>query len=234
MQQYLRKPELRTARRPSRDLRDRLGGALLTLGGVLSVAGMGSSCNLDPVHRAGVNLLGDERDDLYPPESEYHRPGEPCALCHSKNGPADSEFVLGGTIFWGPERYDRRVDQAYVRFRGPDFTTKCFVTNCNGNFYVRPKDYENLKFPLLVSVERTRVPGTDERQLEGGSFREMTSHIGREASCATCHLLNLRDFASPGQVRMFNSEAQVDAANPPLPPACPNDLPRVTRCPEDR
>jgi len=204
------------------------------LSGILAVASFGSSCNLDPVHRAGVNTLGEERDDLYPVESEYHRPGEPCALCHSTAGPADSQFVLAGTIFWGPERYDRRVDQAYVRFRGPDFTTKCFVTNCNGNFYVRADEYKNLKFPLLVSVERVRQPGVDERQLENGSFREMTGHIGREASCATCHILNLRDFASPGQVRMYNTEVQVDAAQVPLPAACPNEDPKVFRCPEDR
>jgi len=201
---------------------------------VAVVVGLGSACNLDPVHRAGVNNLGDELTDLYPPESEYHRPGEPCALCHSSKGPADGEFVLGGTIFWGPERYDRRVDQAYVRFRGPDFTTKCVVTNCNGNFYIRPGDYKNLKFPLLVSVERVRIPGTDERQLEGGSFREMTSHIGREPSCATCHILNLRDFASPGQIRMYDREDIVDSRNVPIPAACPNEDPRQFKCPEDR
>ncbi len=205
-----------------------------TFATVASVASFGSSCNLDPVHRAGVNTLGPERDDLYPVESEYHRPGEPCALCHSKAGPADSEFVLAGTVFWGPERYDRRVDQAYVRFRGPGNTTKCFVTNCNGNFYVKTEEYAKLEFPLLVSVERVRDPFNDQRQLENGSFREMTGHIGREASCATCHILNLRDFASPGQIRIYNTEAQVDAAKVPLPPSCPNDLPRVAACPEFR
>src|SRR5688572_23239046 len=65
---------------------------MVVLGGVLSVASFGSSCNLDPVHRAGVNSLLEEREDLYPVESEYHRPGEPCALCHSAAGPADSQF----------------------------------------------------------------------------------------------------------------------------------------------
>ena len=34
--------------------------ALLGVGGVLCVAGVGSSCNLDPVHRSGVNNLGEE------------------------------------------------------------------------------------------------------------------------------------------------------------------------------
>ncbi|MBX3189265.1 MAG: hypothetical protein KF819_19735 [Labilithrix sp.] len=222
-------------RLPTLSLRSRIGKLLMTLAGVGAVAGMGSSCNLDPVHRAGVNSLGDEAEDLYPPESEWHRPGEPCGLCHSSAGPADNTFVLAGTIFWGPDRYDRRVDQAYVRIAGPENTTKCFVTNCNGNFFVRPVEYQNLKFPLLVSVERVKNPGGREPDAEQPiRIRRMTSHIGREASCATCHILNLRDFGSPGQIRLFDTESEVDQANPPITIPCPDEAPRVTRCPEDR
>lgn len=212
------------------------GLKIFAVAGVSLVAAMGSSCNLDPVHRAGVNNLGPERDDLYPPESEYHRPGEPCALCHSKQGPATTEFVLGGTIFWGPDRPDRRVDQAYVRFGGPEKTTKCFVTNCNGNFFVKADDYKNLKFPLLMSVERVQKPGgkgpNDEKSIK---IRRMTSHIGREASCATCHILGLRDFGSPGQIRLYDTESEVETAKPPIPAQCPDEnAPRQTQCPEDR
>jgi hypothetical protein len=199
------------------------------------VAYGGSSCNLDPVHRAGVNNLGGEQAALYPPETEFHRPGEPCALCHSAAGPADTVFVLGGTIFWGPDNYERRVDQAYVRIAGPDKTTKCFVTNCNGNFFVHAEDYPNLKFPLLISVERVNNPGgpgpDDEKSIR---IRRMTSHIGREPSCGTCHILGLRDFGSPGQIHLIDTEGEVDSVKPPLPPMCPNDAPQVTRCPEDR
>ncbi len=202
---------------------------------VLLVGSVGSSCNLDPVHRAGVNNLGGEQADLYPPETEFHRPGEPCALCHSTAGPADTVFVLAGTIFWGPDNYQNRVDQAYVRIGGPDKTTKCFVTNCNGNFFVKSEDYPNLKFPLLISVERVNNPGgpgpNDEKSI---TIRRMSSHIGREASCGNCHILGLRDFGSPGQIRMFDTESEVMSAKPPLPPGCPNDAPHVTRCPEDR
>ena len=222
-----------TPHRPS--LRARIGSALGLCGGVVLVASMGSSCNLDPVHRAGVNNLGEEQSAQYPPQSEYHRPGEPCALCHSKQGPADTEFVLAGTIFWGPDRYDRRVDQAYVRVLGPDKTQRCFVTNCNGNFYVTADQYSNLKFPLLISVERVKLPGgpgpNDEKSIK---IRRMTSHIGREPSCGTCHILGLRDFGSPGQIRLYDTESEVDTAKPPIPQDCPNDAPRQTKCPEDR
>ncbi len=192
---------------------------------------VGISCNLDPVHRAAVNNLGSEQGNDYPPESEFHRPGEPCALCHSKEGPADNTFVLGGTVFWGPDDYRRRVDQAYVRIKDANKVTKCFVTNCNGNFFVRPEQFSRLTFPLLISVERAKKPGVDESTMR---IRRMTSHVGREASCATCHTLGLRDFASPGQIRMYDTEQEVNTINPPITTPCPNDAPRVVTCPEDR
>lgn len=198
----------------------------------LVLASFGSSCDLDPVHRAGVSALGPENADLYPPESEHHRPGEPCALCHSDKGPADSVFVLGGTIFWGPDDYNARVDSAYVRVLDANKTRRCFVTNCNGNFYVRREDFSKITFPLLVSVERTVNPGQDESTLV---IRRMASHIGREGSCAHCHVQGLRDFASPGQIRLFDSEQEAKGANVPL-VACPPppEAVRIERCPEDR
>ena len=208
---------------------------------LLGMAGLGSSCNLNPVHRAGVNNLGPERDDLYPPESEFHRPGEPCALCHSKEGPADSEFVLAGTVFWWDDAndvqnrsYNDRVDQAYVRVLDANKTRKCFVTNCNGNFFVRPEDFPRITFPLLVSVERTKQPGTNEN--ESIAIRRMTGHIGREPSCAICHIQGIRDFASPDQIRLFDSEQQFKDANVKIAacPPLPEDPPPVRKCPEDR
>ncbi len=210
----------------------RLRSTFLTLFGVALVAGAGSSCNLDPVHRAGVNNLGPENSDAYPPTSEFHRPGEPCALCHSKDGPADSQFVLEGTIFWGPDDYNKRVDSAYVRILDANKTRKCFVTNCNGNFFARPEDFSRITFPLLVSVERTKDPGKDENTLV---IRRMTGHIGREPSCATCHIQGLRDFGSPGQIRLYDTEDQSKQANPPIVPCPPpDDHVVITQCPEDR
>ncbi len=209
-----------------RTLQSRLGW----LGGLAMVASVGSSCNLDPVHKASVNNLGSEQADLYPPESPYHRPGEPCALCHSKEGPADSIFALAGTIFWGPDNYDKRVDMAYVRVLDANKTRKCFVTNCNGNFYATTDQFPSITFPLLVSVERVKNPGKDESTLV---IRRMTGHIGREASCATCHIQGLRDFGSPGQIRMYDTEDQSKQANPPVTVPCTGPSP-VTLCPEDR
>ncbi len=208
--------------------RRRSGRVVTTLVLVSGAAG----CNFDPVHDDAVQSLGEEASDVYPPESEYHRPGQPCTLCHSSSGPASSEFVLGGTVFWGPTDASRRVANAYVRILDANRVTRCFVTNCNGNFFVRHEQFARLTFPLLVGIERTVDPGRDETTLV---LRRMTGHIGREGSCASCHILGIRDFGSPGQVGFYATEEQSKEANPPLvscPP--PPDAPIITACPEDR
>jgi hypothetical protein len=200
--------------------------SLVVLGSV------GSSCNLDPVHRSGVNDLGPENGSLYPVESAYHRPGEPCGLCHSDKGPADSTFALGGTVFWGPDDYAARVDNAYVRILDAKKAKRCFVTNCNGNFFIRKQDFAAITFPLLISVERTVNPGTDESTLV---IRRMSSHIGRDSSCATCHIQGVRDYASPGQIRLFNSSAEFKEKKIPLVQCPPPPEANVQAlCPEDR
>lgn len=207
---------------------------LLGLLGLGLLAGIGSSCNLDPVHKSAVDALGAEDSSLYPPESEYHRPGEPCALCHSDKGPAKTDFALGGTVFWGPDKYANRVDNAYVRVLDATKTTRCFVTNCNGNFYVSTADFAKITFPLLISVERTTTPGSGATETTK-VIRRMSSHVGREASCATCHIQGLRDFGSPGQIRMYNTEDEVKTNGVTI-AACPPGANQavVAQCPEDR
>lgn len=206
---------------------------VLAISGFAALLSVGSSCNLDPVHKNNVKALGEEQANDYPPESEYHRPGEPCALCHSTRGPADSEFVLAGTVFWGPDSYSKRVDKAYVRILDGTKAEKCFVTNCNGNFYVKRADYEGITFPILVSVERTNNPGHDESTL---TIRRMTSHIGREPSCAVCHIQGLRDYGSPGQVHLYNTEKEAsEKSNGKIVECPPPDNYEVLKtCPEDK
>jgi hypothetical protein len=64
----------------------------------------------------------------------------------------------------------------------------------------------------------------------------MTGHIGRESSCAICHIQGIRDFASPDQIRLFDSEDQFKAANVKIAacPPLPEDPLPVRKCPEDR
>jgi len=210
----------------------RSGEKVLGLSMLVALAGFGSSCNFDPVHSNQVDALGPENAEAYPPESAFHRPGEPCGLCHSDKGPADSKFILAGTIFWGPDNYRNRVDNAYVRILDGKGRRRCFVTNCNGNFFVREGELAQLTYPFLTSVERTVNPGRDESTLV---IRRMSSHVGREGSCAVCHIQGLRDFASPGQIRMFNTEQEFRDKRIPLvqcPP--PPEYVPVAKCPEER
>lgn len=205
---------------------------LLPFSAAMFLASVGSSCNLDPVHKTAVNSLGDENTDAYPEKSQYHRPGEPCALCHSKEGPADDQFILGGTIFWGPDNYTRRVPNAFVRITDASKTTKCFVTNCNGNFFVKPDQFVRMSFPLLVSVETTTNPGTNpETTLR---YRSMGGHIGREASCATCHIQGLRDYGSPGQIRIYDTEDEAKVGKVIADCGDQAAQQQVQACPEDR
>jgi hypothetical protein len=209
------------------------GWRILGVSAGIAFASVGSSCNLDPVHQSGVATLGSEKPDLYPVESEYHRPGEPCGLCHSEKGPASSTFALSGTVFWGPDDYEARVDNAYVRIIDAENRKRCFVTNCNGNFFIRKADFPKITFPILISVERTVKPGVDDNSTL--AFRRMSGHVGREPSCATCHIQGLRDFASPGQIRLFDSDKEFRDKNIQV-VACPppSEFVQVAACPEDR
>ena len=100
------------------------------------------------------------------------------------------------------------------------------------------EDFARLTFPLLVSVERTVNPGgpnpaEDEKTL---AIKRMNGHIGREASCATCHIQGLRDFASPGQIRLFETDAEFNASTAGVPGGIcpPENYQKLDKCPEDR
>ena len=174
--------------------------------------------------------LGPEPQGSYPPESAYHRPGQPCTACHKKDGAAATELALAGTVFWGPTGA-RPAENVYVRILDASASRHCFVTNCAGNFFARPNELASLVFPLLVSIERAKDPGRDEATL---ITRRMGSHIGRASSCATCHALGAANEASAGQVHLFASEDEANAMGPAA-SACPAPTaPTVTKCPEDR
>ncbi len=209
-------------------------GAFVVAAAIAAVS-VGTSCTLDPVHDKTVSNLGPENASLYPVESQYHRPGEPCAVCHSSDGPATTEFALAGTVFWGPDDYDARVDNAYVSILDANKTRRCFVTNCSGNFFVKKADWTTLKFPVLLAVERTIKPGQgNEHTLK---YRAMGGHIGRESSCGTCHLQDpqhqsVRDFGSPGWIHLYDTQAEANAQKGPAvtcPP--PPEYVQVQTCP---
>jgi hypothetical protein len=127
---------------------------------------------VDPVPDHLVKAQGAELDGY--PQGEFHRPGEVCGACHRENGTADTVFRVAGTIFAGPDSLTG-VDNAEVQLTDSVGTQYIAKTNCVGNFWVTPDDWDP-KFPILVRVHK------------GQTALQMKGQISRESSCGACHL----------------------------------------------
>jgi hypothetical protein len=183
-------------------------GHLGSVGACLYAALCGVSCELadgDPVHEAQVQALGPETPGI--PQGPFHRAGQPCTVCHSRQGPAKAVFSMAGTVF--AARAGTVSQQASVGVEGAavgiiDSTGAPFLasTNCVGNFYVAPDRYDPT-FPVLVAVSK------------GMSSVFMVSHITRETSCANCHARAISD-TSPGQVYLSTADVPTDCPVSPI------------------
>ncbi len=141
-----------------------------------------TACTFDPVHQNLVDQLGPEAANI--PKGELHRAGQPCVVCHGDEGPANAKFSIAGTVFYGPGTMTN--GQLFGPLAGTtvyledDNQTKFQVTtNCVGNWWVRPQDWQPA-FPVLVTIAGPTSAG-------GSAQQSMRSHIGREASCGMCH-----------------------------------------------
>jgi hypothetical protein len=124
----------------------------------------------DPVSDRSIDALGPEVAGV--PKGPFHRPGQPCVLCHSDAGSAPP-FSLAGTVYIDADTLTP-IDGVRVNLvdsLGETFST---TTNCAGNFFVRPGEYA-LNGPVWVSMRRDEV------------LREMDTAIYRDGSCAGCH-----------------------------------------------
>jgi hypothetical protein len=136
---------------------------------VAVLAAVAASCG-DPVVDDRAEALGPE--DPKVPAGPSHRPGQPCLACH--DGTQDIRpFSVGGTIYMveGGGEVAPGVEIELIDAFG---ATHRVVTNCAGNFYVEPADYDPT-YPVWVALEFD------------GDRVEMQSPIGRDGSCATCH-----------------------------------------------
>jgi hypothetical protein len=172
-------------------------GALLIL--ALAAGAAMPACFKDPVHNTDVSNLGPERGNA----DEYHRAGQPCVVCHGSEGPASTQFSVAGTIFSQPGDLVG-VQGAQVELTDSAGTKYIATTNCVGNFYVKPSDWDP-HFPILVRVAK------------GGVSRTMTSPIGREPSCGKCH-----DGHLPNRAPLYLVDhVYLFASDEPTLPACP-------------
>lgn len=168
-----------------------------------ALLGVSPGCS-DPIQSGRIDELGKEVTGI--PKGEYHRAGQPCVVCHAPNGTApNSVFSVAGTIFAGPQ-VKTGVANAEVRMTDSFGTKFIAKTNCVGNFFVKPDEWDP-QFPILVAVAK------------GGTLRRMNSVIGRESSCGTCH--TTRNDRDPNQQLIQVYLYGTDEVGPK--PDCPVD-----------
>jgi hypothetical protein len=142
---------------------------VLALAALLSPALL--SCRYDPVPQEIIDDLGPETGT----PGATHRPGQPCLACHSSYAGTAPQMVFGGTIYVLDDK-DAIVPAAGVPVSVFDSagTSKKACTNPAGNFFLEKEAWKDVAFPLTVQVG---TPGSS----------SMSSLIGRDGSCASCH-----------------------------------------------
>jgi hypothetical protein len=136
------------------------------------------ACSSDPLHTHTVDGLGGETPGV--PEGALHRPGQPCLACHGTAGPADSEFIFGGTVYQD-QMTKKPLPLPDARVHLVDANGKAYDTgtNCAGNFFVLSSDFHPV-YPVWVKVFFGVAAGQP-------VFANMHSPIYRDGSCADCH-----------------------------------------------
>lgn len=159
-----------------------------------------------------ISTLGDEKPGVAP--SEFHRPGQPCVLCHGEYLRENPIMSVAGTIHAFPAG-DNPLPVKGVKVKLTDAAgnQKEAGTNCAGNFFITAEQWKPA-FPLRAEIEYP-----DPTSTEGGTKRVvMSTRISRDGSCAGCHV-NAPNQGSPGWVTC--AESNTDPPFPDQEPSCP-------------
>ena len=167
------------------------------LASLLALAAVTSSCG-DPAHDDAVAALGPEPGGGG--TGPEHRPGQPCIVCHGGSGPAVAQFIFAGTVYKTADAKDPAQDAVVELIDAVAFAADAGTgangvtqakTNGAGNFFIPVADYSPT-YPVHVHVTAAGDDGTTPTV-------QMTSHIGRDGSCAACHTDPVGPL-SPGHV----------------------------------
>jgi hypothetical protein len=140
----------------------------------ISLAVLLASC-VDQTHEEDVKALGPE-DPAVPP-GPLHRPGQPCVTCHGGSGPASQQFSIGGTVYL-LKGQTMPAPNATVSIEDITGAIQTAQTNAAGNFYITVQQWQPT-YPLVPTVTLgSMIP------------QQMSTHIGRDGSCADCHQPN--------------------------------------------
>jgi hypothetical protein len=149
-------------------------------------------CFVDPVHDEQVAALGPEPAGESP--GPLHRPGQPCLVCHGGLGPAHQSFSVAGTVF-AIQGETTPLDTAVVNLTDSHDAGVGIETNAAGNFFVTRNIYDPY-WPMHAKITL------------GTSESSMISHIGRNGSCAGCHV-EPAGPSSPGSVYLYFDQSSV-------------------------
>ncbi len=162
-------------------------------------------CRYDPVPQKIIDDLGPEVGT----PSATHRPGEPCLVCHDNYGGATPAFAVAGTVF------DRAMDGSLVPSVGINVIVsdsasglRKACTNAAGNFFVKRDDWVDITFPLNAQADN----------------RGMSSLIGRDGSCGSCHKLPDRTSEDPITGAGHGSPGVIIAGRTAASSACPGGM----------
>lgn len=137
----------------------------------IGVAVLACSCG-EPVRERAIEALGPEDDAVAP--GPLHRPGQRCVLCHDGEDADVPAFSIAGTVYVDA---DLQLPAANVEIDLLDAEERriTVTSNCAGNFYAERERFAPT-FPVWTALrhEDYRIA--------------MVSPIGRDGSCATCHI----------------------------------------------
>jgi hypothetical protein len=171
----------------------------------------------NPVVDRAIEEWGGEVEGVEP--SEYHRPGQPCVLCHSVAGGASPRLALGGTVF-ADQRSFLPVEGVRVNVYDAVGELYTMESNCVGNFFLEYGERVP-QFPLAVEI-LCPLYAPDGSPREGEvKVVSMNSWISRDGSCASCHSLRGTEVDSTGWIFCNDPGAIETNPYPDMPADCP-------------
>ena len=136
---------------------------------LLLTAPLSGGC-VDPVQQEQVAALGPEEPGVA--VGPLHRSGQPCLICHSSAGEA-SRFTAAGTVY-GTATVRQPIGGVKVRLIDASRRSYVAYTNCVGNFFVLPGEFEPV-MPMWASLS-----GYD-------ADIDMESPMHKDGDCGFCH-----------------------------------------------
>ena len=171
---------------------------------VLAALVLGALSCGNPALDPRIEALGDEKPGVE--EGEFHRPGQPCLLCHGKYQGVEPEMSVAGTIYGTPAS-ETPVEDVRVTLVDAQGETRTVKSNCIGNFFITREQWDPL-FPLHAEIEYA-LPGAP----ESTKRVVMSTRINRDGSCAGCHV-GTPNQGSPGWVYCAAADSGLEFPEP--------------------